>query len=133
MSLEGKIVRSLGNTHRFDKGTLLRVGKPVDGVPAHICLYSVTRLDGGMMPGPNGFELVRQHSLTSDEFVVHDAMALTEEQRRALRMFATEQGRSWKLALARQWSNAKGNPILHALRNSHGPSWLARLRRSDFA
>jgi hypothetical protein len=46
-----------------------------------------------------------------------EAMAL-------LRAFATSHGRTWKSVLRQQWMAAGALPLLHALRNTHGPSWL---------
>jgi hypothetical protein len=53
---------------------------------------------------------------------------LTPEQRTALEAFAAEHGRLWKSRLRDQWMNASATPELHRLRNTHGPSWLARFR-----
>ena len=63
---------------------------------------------------------------------------LTAEEIAALRSFAAEYGRKWKSVLSdTYWYNARlfyarGNyddsrpgSLLHGLRNSHGPSWLA--------
>lgn len=63
---------------------------------------------------------------------------LTTEEIAALEAFASEYGRTWKSTLSdTYWYNARifyarGNyddsrpgALLHGLRNSHGPSWLA--------
>ena len=39
--------------------------------------------------------------------------------------YAAANGRRWKSALNQDWVNARSTGELHALRNSHGPSWLA--------
>jgi hypothetical protein len=53
---------------------------------------------------------------------------LTSTQLQALRAFASANGRSWKQELRSQWMAASAIPVLHALRNTHGPSWLAGFR-----
>jgi hypothetical protein len=45
-----------------------------------------------------------------------------------LRAFATSHGRTWKSVLRQQWMAAGALPLLHALRNTHGPSWLISFR-----
>lgn len=50
---------------------------------------------------------------------------LTAEQEAALAAFAAKTGRNWKSALSDAWMRAAAPPILHRLRNTHGPSWLA--------
>jgi hypothetical protein len=63
---------------------------------------------------------------------------LTAEEIAALQSFAAEYGRKWKSVLSdTYWYNARvfyarGNytdsipgSLLHGLRNTHGPSWLA--------
>lgn len=62
---------------------------------------------------------------------------LTTEQIEALRSFAKYEGQKWKEVLsttywmkARLWRdpyhfNSDVGTILHRLRNTHGPSWLA--------
>ena len=57
-----------------------------------------------------------------------DLPELDAEQTAALAAFAAEHGRSWKAQLRRQWERASANPILHGLRNTHGPTWLDRYR-----
>jgi hypothetical protein len=42
----------------------------------------------------------------------------------ALRAYATIHGRTWKVKLSAEWMRASAEPLLHGLRNSHGPSWL---------
>lgn len=58
---------------------------------------------------------------------------ITPDQQAALQSFAKQNGRSWKAKLNALWMNAAAPQILHSLRNSHGPSWLAsyRLPRAD--
>jgi hypothetical protein len=53
---------------------------------------------------------------------------LTREQEGALKRFAKAHGRTWKHVLWAQWMQASAEPVLHALRNSHGPNWLATYR-----
>ena len=64
---------------------------------------------------------------------------LTAQELEALQTFAKEQGRTWKSKLsdtywynARIWEEWNGMEcskdkgyLLHSLRNTHGPSWLA--------
>jgi hypothetical protein len=49
---------------------------------------------------------------------------LTEEQLAAVQAYAVENGRRWKNSLLLDWYHARRPGHLHALRNSHGPSWL---------
>ena len=58
----------------------------------------------------------------------HLSPALTPEQHEALHTFAQQHGRNWKSYLRRHWERASAAPILHALRNTHRPSWLMRYR-----
>ena len=51
--------------------------------------------------------------------------AITPAQQAALVAYAAANGRRWKSALNQDWVNARSTGELHALRNSHGPSWLA--------
>lgn len=65
---------------------------------------------------------------------------LNSEEVEALTSFARHHGRKWKQALrdiywynARLWTgpdgtNSRIGSILHGLRNSHGPSWLAEFK-----
>jgi hypothetical protein len=53
-----------------------------------------------------------------------DCPPLTEEQQRAIREFAAIHGKGWKQTLTEQWWSASASPLLHGLRNSHGPAWL---------
>ena len=41
-----------------------------------------------------------------------------------LRRYADQHGRLWKSRLWGEWVNASAEPALHALRNTHGPTWL---------
>ncbi len=49
---------------------------------------------------------------------------LTAEETAALRSYAAEHGRPWKRDLRTEWMRASALPVLHRLRNTHGPSWL---------
>ena len=42
----------------------------------------------------------------------------------ALRRYADQHGRRWKYRLWGEWINASAEPTLHALRNTHGATWL---------
>jgi hypothetical protein len=53
---------------------------------------------------------------------------LTLEQERALWDFADYAGRTWKTQLGQAWMTASMVGHLHALRNTHGPSWLVSYR-----
>ncbi|MEJ7715978.1 MAG: hypothetical protein WKF40_09895 [Thermoleophilaceae bacterium] len=44
----------------------------------------------------------------------------------ALRAYAHDHGRTWKAKLWAEWMNATAEPLLHGLRNTHGPRWLER-------
>jgi hypothetical protein len=61
---------------------------------------------------------------------------LTQQQIWALQQFARVHGRTWKSALRARWE--RGNWLsdeyasdLQTLRNTHGPSWLARFRMPE--
>jgi hypothetical protein len=50
---------------------------------------------------------------------------LTAEELIALQAYAAKHGRTWKARLAMEdWYYARLTGPLHALRNSHGPTWL---------
>lgn len=49
------------------------------------------------------------------------------DQAAALRAYALRRGRSWKSKLWLEWMDATAEPLLHQLRNTHGPVWLDRL------
>lgn len=53
---------------------------------------------------------------------------ISTEQEQALRQFAKANGRIWKAKLNILWERADAPVVLHQLRNSHGPSWLASYR-----
>ena len=53
---------------------------------------------------------------------------LAPDQLQALQTFAEQNGRNWKAQLSDLWLRAAADPILHALRNTHGPTWLHRYR-----
>ena len=50
---------------------------------------------------------------------------LTTDELAALHAYALEKGRTWKAQLNEDWYHARRPGLLHALRNSHGPAWLA--------
>lgn len=50
---------------------------------------------------------------------------LTEKERDAICAYARERGRCWKAGLRDDWMKARTTGTMQALRNSHGPSWLA--------
>jgi hypothetical protein len=58
---------------------------------------------------------------------------LTQEQLTALHAYAAQHGRCWKQELRWQWMDASAEPVLHQLRNSHGPSWLIAFRLTEVA
>lgn len=63
---------------------------------------------------------------------------LTPEQIAALAAYATAHGRFWRADLRFHWERGGGvdgphGCILYALRNTHGPSWLARYRPANTA
>lgn len=49
------------------------------------------------------------------------------DQVAALRVYARGHGRSWKTRLWMEWMEATAEPLLHQLRNTHGPAWLDQL------
>lgn len=53
---------------------------------------------------------------------------LDPEQASALGRYAEAYGSSWKDELRTAWVCASAEPILHRLRNTHGPAWLAAVR-----
>ena len=57
-----------------------------------------------------------------------DRSGLSVEQMAELRSIADKNGRIWKSRLRDQWMKASAPPVLHGLRNTHGPSWLADFR-----
>lgn len=59
--------------------------------------------------------------------------ALTDEQVDAIQFFAKQHGRRWKFRLSALWMRAAADPILHNLRNTHGPTWLMAYRLSPVA
>lgn len=58
---------------------------------------------------------------------------LTNEEHAAVLEYALAHGANWKDELNADWMNARTTGILQALRNSHGPSWLADWPRSLFS
>lgn len=59
--------------------------------------------------------------------MARELRALELDELRALATYIENNGRAWKRKLAEGWSCASGQPgpLLYALRNSHGPRWLA--------
>lgn len=57
-----------------------------------------------------------------------DYPPLLQEQRIVLRAYAAEHGRRWKEYLLAEWIKATADPLLHRLRNTHGPTWLLAYR-----
>ena len=53
---------------------------------------------------------------------------LSAEQHQALQAYAKQHGRTWRSRLSNEWMKASASPILHGLRNTHGPSWLAKVK-----
>jgi len=60
---------------------------------------------------------------------------LTQDQLQQLQQFAVQEGRLWKGRLRDAWMrgqqpklNGESSATLYALRNTHGPSWLAGYR-----
>ena len=53
---------------------------------------------------------------------------LTADEVAALTRYAAEKGRTWKSSLRHDWMTAALTGPLHALRNSHGPSWLVEVK-----
>lgn len=53
---------------------------------------------------------------------------LDPEQATALALYAVLHGPGWKDELRAAWMIASAEPILHRLRNTHGPAWLAAVR-----
>jgi hypothetical protein len=49
---------------------------------------------------------------------------LSADEHQALLDFARNNGRLWKARLAELWVRAAADPVLHRLRNTHGPDWL---------
>ncbi len=56
-----------------------------------------------------------------------DYPPLMQAQSAALRAYARTYGARWKPMLRAEWFNDTAEPLLHSLRNSHGPFWLAAL------
>ena len=56
-----------------------------------------------------------------------DYPPLTLAQVAALHAYARDRGRTWKTKLWTEWMNATAKPLLHHLRNTHGPAWLNKL------
>lgn len=56
----------------------------------------------------------------------------TDEQLTHLRAYRKMWGRmKWKAKLREAWEKASAVPCLIELRNTHGPSWLAKYRLPD--
>ena len=50
----------------------------------------------------------------------------------ALHSYAEAHGGCWKERLLAEWINATAEPLLHHLRNTHGPSWLLRYKFEEY-
>lgn len=50
---------------------------------------------------------------------------LSQEELEAVSDFASRHGDRWKKALNIAWMNGTSPGVLHRLRNTHGPKWLA--------
>ena len=44
-----------------------------------------------------------------------------------LHAYARDRDHTWKAKLWTEWMNATAEPLLHGLRNTHGPTWLKKL------
>ena len=53
---------------------------------------------------------------------------LTEDQAKALRLYADLKGRYWKQALRKDWATGKDSALLRQIRNNFGPSWLNKFK-----
>ena len=60
-----------------------------------------------------------------------DYPPLMQAQAIALCSYARAHGHGWKPLLRTEWLNDTAEPLLHGLRNSHGPYWLAAFRLPD--
>ncbi len=60
-----------------------------------------------------------------------DYPPLMQAQAAALRDYARTYGPRWKPMLRAEWLNDTAEPLLHSLRNSHGPFWLAARQPSS--
>ncbi len=72
--------------------------------------------------------MARRERLSKEELAYRrerEAQPVDDETVAALRAFAKRHGRSWKFELGVKWMNASADPVLHRLRNTHGPTWLA--------
>jgi hypothetical protein len=56
---------------------------------------------------------------------------LTTEQLDAIKEYAAIYGRTWKQSLRDDWMAARCIGAVHALRNSHGPSWLNSFKLTE--
>jgi hypothetical protein len=57
-----------------------------------------------------------------------DYQPLMLAQVEALRRYVDQHGRCWKASLRNEWMCASAEPLLHSLRNSHGPRRLANFQ-----
>ena len=62
------------------------------------------------------------------KIVEADYPPLLLQQLDALRAYAGTHGGSWKERLRTEWIVASAEPLLHHLRNTHGPYWLERFK-----
>lgn len=60
-----------------------------------------------------------------------DRLPVLLAQATALRRYAEAHGRCWKEHLLAEWMNATAEPLLHHLRNTHGPGWLLRCQLDE--
>lgn len=58
---------------------------------------------------------------------------ITLEQYNELVSYAAMYGRTWKQSLRDDWMAARSEPVLHALRNTHGPAWLEKFSFSNLS
>jgi hypothetical protein len=62
--------------------------------------------------------------MTSNRIIEADYPPIMIVQFKALRAYAAQHGRTWKEDLRKDWQLASAPPLLHHLRNTHGPYWL---------
>ena len=60
-----------------------------------------------------------------DETAEPWAQGIDDETARALHDFKQEHGEQWRGALSVRWMHGSAPALLHRLRNTHGPRWLA--------
>lgn len=96
---------------------------------SHLTIGQRAMLSSGSRGGRSAGRLVARSR--GEALMAHvietDYPSLMLNQTVALRAYAREHGRSWKTKLWVEWMNATANPLLHRLRNAHGPAWLDRM------